>query len=382
VKRLALHNVGPITNADVTFGDLTVLVGPQASGKSILLQWLKLLEDTQYIRTRLRQYGVEWNGSLSRLIETYFGEGMGGIWRPDADGSSITVDGDPVPSPETRLSRGGPRRDEPSVFYIPAQRAISMREGWPRPFSDFGPGDPFAVRDYSDRLRIPLGHMSGAASELFPRTNKLKAALRGLLDDAVFRGFGLKVDRTHPQRRLVLGRSKDDGALPFMTWSAGQREFVPLLLGLYWLLPAAKVAKRPEVEWVVIEEPEMGLHPRAISAAMLLVLELLWRGYRVCISTHSPHVLDVLWGIRAIQEHGGSARDVADLFGLRHAAPITPIAEAALGKTRRVYYFDANGVSRDISDLDPASESDDERGWGGLTGFSERVGDVVARLAS
>lgn len=43
MKKLHLHNIGQIASAELTFGDLTVLVGPQASGKSITLQWLKLL---------------------------------------------------------------------------------------------------------------------------------------------------------------------------------------------------------------------------------------------------------------------------------------------------------------------------------------------------
>ena len=46
-----------------------------------------------------------------------------------------------------------------------------------------------------------------------------------------------------------------------MVWSAGQREFVPLLLGMYWLMPPAKISPAQRLEWVVIEEPEMGLHP-------------------------------------------------------------------------------------------------------------------------
>jgi len=35
----------------------------------------------------------------------------------------------------------------------------------------------------------------------------------------------------------------------------------------------------------------------------------------------------------------------------------------------------------DISGLDPTSESKEEAGWGGLTEFSGRVGDVVAKVA-
>jgi predicted ATPase len=40
-----LKNIGPIKDADIRFGDLTVFVGPQASGKSIALQFLKLVLD-------------------------------------------------------------------------------------------------------------------------------------------------------------------------------------------------------------------------------------------------------------------------------------------------------------------------------------------------
>jgi hypothetical protein len=53
MKRLTLRNIGPIKEADLRFGDLTVLVGPQATGKSISLQWLKLLNDTGLIQHQI-----------------------------------------------------------------------------------------------------------------------------------------------------------------------------------------------------------------------------------------------------------------------------------------------------------------------------------------
>ena len=57
---LELRNVGPIRDAEVTIGDLTVLVGPQASGKSIFLQFLKLVLDSGPVTRELRKYGMEW----------------------------------------------------------------------------------------------------------------------------------------------------------------------------------------------------------------------------------------------------------------------------------------------------------------------------------
>lgn len=382
MKRLSIERIGPIQRADVEFGDLTVLVGPQASGKSIFLQWLLLLEDTSYVRKRLAEYGISWQRELGSIIETFFGEGTASMWRGEPDSSRITIDGSPVENVASLLTRGGKRQSTSRVFYIPAQRAITLRDGWPRPFSDFGPGDPFAVRDFSDRLRILLEGLSRRGTELFPKSNKLKAVLRQIIDRAVFRGFGLRVDEVFARRRLVLSSTASAPGLPFMTWSAGQREFVPLLLGLYWLLPSAKVTRRRDIELVIIEEPEMGLHPRAVAATMLLVFELLWRGYRVCMATHSPHVLDVLWGIRSVKMLGGSPQDVIDLFGVSRAGQLVPIAETALTKNPKVYFFDEAGMSCDITELDPGSDSPVVRGWGGLTGFSEQVAEVVARLAT
>ena len=53
MKSLRLQNIGPITDADITFGDLTVFVGGQAMGKSIAIEMIKLIEDAGYI----------WSGS-------------------------------------------------------------------------------------------------------------------------------------------------------------------------------------------------------------------------------------------------------------------------------------------------------------------------------
>jgi hypothetical protein len=134
--------------------------------------------------------------------------------------------------------------------------------------------------------------------------------------------------------------------LPTVAWTADQREFVPLLIALYALLPGGKKTKE-DPRWVALEEPEMGLHPKAILAVMLLVLELLGRGYRVVLSTHHPLVLDVVWGlqrIRAAGKRGGPAR-VLEMFGMTEAQGLRGVAEAALEKDYRVPVR-ANATSR------------------------------------
>ncbi len=259
---------------------------------------------------------------------------------------------------------------------------ITLARGWPRPFTDYSPGDPFVVRDFSEKLRLLLEAGQFRGEILFPQSRRLKTEIRELIDETVFARFGLRIDKDRAQKRLVLGPT-DRVSLPFMVWSAGQREFVPLLLGFYWLLPPTKTPRRADIDWVVIEELEMGLHPRAISAALLLVLDLLNRNYRVCLSTHSPHVLDMVWAIRMIQQYHANPRALLDAFDVGKSQSMLELAKNVCEKQARVYYFDpATRCTREISRLDPGAEDTSEAGWGGLSEFSGRVADVVSQIVS
>ena len=374
---LHIQHVAHIEDAKVRFGDLTVLVGPQATGKSILLQFHKLLVDIGCVLAEMKRYGLDWEKDLAGFLDIYFGEGMRGIWKDNK--SRITVKGEPIDLGKL-IARQKRHKDE-TMFFIPAQRVLTLGKGWPRPFTDYSPGDPFVVRDFSEKLRLLMDSELGQGESLFPQTRRLKSEIRELLKKTVFAGFGLRVDKQGAQKRLILIQEDGEAPFPFMVWSAGQREFVPLLLGLYWLLPPTKVSRRAEIEWVVIEELEMGLHPQAISVVLLLVLELLSRGYRVCLSTHSPHVLDVVWAMKTLREHGANPAKLLEVFDVEATPSMKRMAENVLAKEARVYYFDrASGRTREISNLDPGAADAAAAGWGGLTEFSGRVQDVVASV--
>ena len=366
-----------MTDAEIEFGDLTVFVGPQATGKSVFLQLLKLVLDKFAIHQELRRFSIEWRGEPQHFLDLYFGEGMSGLWNPE--GSRLAVNREKVNL--TDYARGRRFKRDDKLFYIPAQRVLSIRDGVTRPFTDYRSGDPFVLREFSEKLHELVQNEFGRDGRLFPRSNRLTGALRRPLENHIFGGFNLETDASQLQRRIVLKR--DDGhPLPYLVWSAGQREFVPLLLGLYWLLPPARISRRGALEWVVIEEPETGLHPNGLSAVLNLILELLLRGYRVSLSTHSPHVLDVVWALRFFQENGGQYRDVLKLLGLGLTARTRELAESALESVLRVYYFSRDDSVQDISALDPGAEDSHEAGWGGLTEFSGQVGDVVADVAA
>lgn len=374
---LHIQNLGQIKDAKLSLGDLTVFVGPQATGKSIALQLLKLMVDAGQVQEEMGRYGIDWSGKLPEFLDAYFGEGMRNIW---TENTSITWEGRSVSLKQFAGRRRTGKKEK--LFFIPAQRVLALRDGWPRPFTDYSPGDPFAVREFSEKLR-GLVEKEFSGESLFPQPRRLKKEYRELLERDVFSKYALNVDRVRSQKRLVLGTGKDSENLPYMVWSAGQREFVPLLLGFYWLMPPTQAPRRGDIKWVVLEELEMGLHPRAISVVLLLVFELIARGYRVCLSTHSSQVLDAMWALKNLRENKAKPEALLEVFDAPKTQAMIKVAKAVMAKKHRVHYFDREkGTTRDISVLDPLDEEDGNAGWGGLSEFSGRANDAVARAVA
>jgi hypothetical protein len=375
--QLDVENFGPIKSAKVEFGDLTVLVGPQASGKSIYLQLLKLLVDVRHVKYEFRRAGVDWGGEFDLFLDVYFGEGMSRLYKPS---TKVSFAG--APEDLQKLVSGMKPAKAESMFFIPAQRVLALRDGWPQAFSYYDPGVPFAVREFSEELRLLMTDL-GASETLFPVPRRLKQEFRDMVQEHIFPGFNLKIDPQRAQKRLVLSAPGDGHPLPFMVWSAGQREFVPLLLGLYFLLTPSGAPRRRGVRWVVIEELEMGLHPRAIAVVMLMIFELVSRGYRVCISTHSPQVLDAVWALNHLREAGAGARSLLKVFDAPATPSLVDLAHSVMRRSAKVYYFDRDGgTTRDISNLDATAEEEGDAGWGGLSEFSGRANAEVARAVA
>jgi hypothetical protein len=116
---------------------------------------------------------------------------------------------------------------------------------------------------------------------------------------------------------------------------------------------------------------------------LVIVLDLLWRGYRVCLSTHSPHVLDLVWALRNLRKNRAAPQSVLRIFGIKASPTTIKLGQTALEKEARVYDFDgSSGKTRDISNLDPSSDEKAEAGWGGLTAWSGHIADIVAEAAA
>ncbi|HYO52220.1 AAA family ATPase [Archangium sp.] len=381
-RRLTLEvkNFGPIGRARVVFSDITVLVGPHATGKSLILQWLKLALDSPRILSRLQEHGLEWRGKGALLLAHYFGEDYQYSFGPTSAVRLGTAD--IVPN---RLARGRARSGEHSVFYIPAHRALVMKTGWPLVFREHTADTPFVAREFGGRVLDVLS-ARGEDPVLVPAPRRFPQELRDRLDAALFHGGRIVAEAEklgRKQLRLVHGRAR----LSAMEWTTGQREVVPLLLGLSWALPGGKHSLRPGLQWIVAEEPELGLHPDGIVAVLALLLETARRGYRLVLSTHSSTVLDVLWTMRRLREapRGGPSR-LCRLLGIEDTKRMLAFAAQCLELDAAVNFLDFDpGTgkvrSRDISSLDPASPDAAESDWGGLIKYASRAAELLSEDA-
>ena len=374
MERIKLTSLGQIREADISFGDLTVFVGEQASGKSILLQLVKLISDAGNITQTLKKHGFDWQKKTESFLSLYFGEGMETIWNEDK--TKVTVDKVDF-TPRKALSR---RKKDENFFLIPAHRVVTLRDGWPRAFTDYAVGDPYVVKQFSEQLRLLMeAGLGSGESAIFPQVGRMNKAIQDAIGESIFGEAEVKLDRSGLRKRIILDVA--GSRLPFMTWSTGQREFAPLLLGLYWLMPSGKARKKNNINWVVIEEPEMGLHPKAISAVLTVFLELMRRGYKVIISTHSSQVLELVWAIQYLVKASAEPGQLLKVLDMKSNYFSKPLAEAVLGKTFKTYYFsrlDKNVHVKDISALDAEHPDEAVSDFGGLTAFSTKVSDVVS----
>lgn len=374
MKNLKLTSLGQIPEADITFGDLTVFVGEQASGKSILLQLMKLILDRDDITRTLKKHGFDWHGKTEHFLSLYFGEGMEKIWSTTA--TKITVDNEMFELGEV-LAKKEKKKSE-SLFLIPAHRAMTLKDGWPRAFTDYAIGDPYVVKQFSEHLRLLL-EMGSSSSEdiIFPQAGRMNKTIRDTIGENIFGGAQVKLDRSGLRKRIVLDVAGSH--LPFMTWSTGQREFVPLLMGLYQSMPSGGARKKNNLNWVVIEEPEMGLHPQSISVLFIILFELLRRGYKVIVSTHSSQLPELIWAIQLLVKWKVGPTYLLKLLDLNVTPFSTKLTKTVFEeRTFKTYYFSPHNEVKNISTLDAEDPDEAVSDWGGLTLFSTKVADVIS----
>ena len=270
---------------------------------------------------------------------------------------------------------------EEKVFYIPAQRVFSISDGRPKAFSEFDPTAPYVLRQFSEILRVFMSIGLGGNTTLFPVKTRLKSAQKRSFDSSIFHGGRVELENENGQRKM---RMKVDGMdMPFMTWSAGQKEFMPLLMGFYCVSgPPMQLLNKDQYDYIVIEEPEMGLHPKAIMSVLLEILELVQMGKKVIVSTHSTVPLEFVWAFNILKRSANKNKEagLAKLFDVSGKG--AGIFAGIFDKSIRTYAFERKGEkveSIDISSLDALDEQPVVSEWGGLSSFATRASELVTK---
>ncbi len=381
MTKMKVENFGPIKSVDVGFGDLNILIGPQASGKSLFLELFKLVMDRNYVAETLGKYNYILSKTDAKpVLDYYFGEGLHALFSED---TTIEVSGKRFTVDDLLLSSVSSEGATESVFYVPAQRILGIADGRPKNFMEFDGSAPFVLKNFSETLRVFIQGGLGNPDVLFPMRDRLTAAVKDSIDESVFHGAKVVIDQSSGQRKMKL--NVDDVSLPFMTWSAGQKEFMPLLLAMYCLSgPPTSVVNKENYKWVIIEEPEMGLHPRAIQTVILEIIELMQAGYRVIVSTHSPTLLEFAWvfeSLRDVPEESFRSA-LCELFDIAKEGTAANVLAALKEKELKTYFFSSDGggvTSADISSLDVADDNPLIAEWGGLSAFSGKASEVVGK---
>lgn len=376
-ETLEIASFGQIVEGSITIGDLTVLVGEQASGKSLLLELFKFIHDYKFVRKKLSEKGFSIQ-EKEELQSLYFGYPMGNV--PIKENTQIKWKGEEFSFDDMKK-----RSSTERVFYIPAQRTLTMIDGWFRDFSSFGVDTPFVVRHFSETMRSLIEKIRASQRDsnvIFPASKRFYAQLRKKLDAAIFKGWNLYYREEGMRKLLVLNHATNTN-LSFLSWSTGQREFVPLLIGLYWLMPSGRKVVR-NYDYVVIEEPEMGLHPHGYLNVLLLILLLLKRGYRVLLSSHSPTTLDAIWVLRNIAKVSQESKKLdlfCRFFDIKKEPWLISFVQDLTSKRIHVHYFQSlpNGktIIDDITKLEDLDNPAIE-GWGGLLSISDRASNIVS----
>lgn len=250
---------------------------------------------------------------------------------------------------------------------------------------EFSENDPFVLRKFSDTLRLLIQNGLGDSGVLYPLPNRLKSTIKRMYDKTIFHGGKVVLDEKGGQRKIAM--NVENMHLPLMTWSAGQKEFMPLLMAFYCLSgPPQNVVNRKEYEYIILEEPEMGLHPLAIQTIILQMIEFIHAGYKVIVSTHSPVLLEFVWAYNYLKSIPEDKRvgALCEVFGMQSSKKYNlNFLNDIYEKDIKTYYFsrDTSGKvkAKDISSLDVYSEDVAINEWGGLTQFSSKANEVVSK---
>ena len=298
----------------IPLGDVTILLGANGSGKSNLVQFFKLLNflTTGALQTYVGKYGV------SQLL--FYGPGI-----TESIAFTLCFDSDEAQDRyEVKLSHGLPDR-----LFVSGERVSFRRKGEPRPQEYYltgGGGEIQLTADSRQTSRVVNGLLAGIRTFQFHDTSETaKIKDRGYVDDARYlrsnagnlaaflrmlkghEDYRRYYDRIVRHIQRVMPQFGDFALEPV----PGNQEYVRLnwtdaagsdyLFGpdqlsdgsLRFMALTTLLLQPPALlpRFIVIDEPELGLHPAAVAELGGMV-RVAARQTQVLLATQSTRLVD------------------------------------------------------------------------------------------
>jgi predicted ATPase len=336
---LKIKDFSAISEATISLGRFTVIIGPQASGKSVICKlnyfFYELLEDQNryiaegrsfdYFKDGIKEKFAQWfpisawgkkrftisfeAGDYSiRLVRTESKKVLSSNFRLFISDAFINLYTDALQKFQAR-KKGSDLNEYEFEFeyqvhryltsllpkllgkeyisnqvFIPAGRSFFTNIG--KAVAAFEQGnvlDPLTVKfgrlytSYKQNQRFFLRTKSDSATKL----NESLASILG----------GKHVDDGNNKEYVLLS---DGRKIPLSALSSGQQELLPLLAILPYLMEKDTSPNRKVKNLVYIEEPEAHLFPMAQSALIEIlakIVKLSGNTIDMIVTTHSPYVL-------------------------------------------------------------------------------------------
>jgi hypothetical protein len=328
-RTLTVKNFSVIKEAKLEFGKITVLIGPQSSGKSLLCKLAhffgQVVPEIENNALGRRKSFDEFRETLYQAFIAYFPYSA---WR----GQDFQIRYE-----SSQFDVGIEQRDESSPFVVLFDSEFSQRYSrFIEPAPDGNRRQNVVAQGWVDErvqdgpLRIEDSTYIPTGRSFYSITNKAFSALSTKnLDwitqryaqefdadynalresyfsrDPVLHEFGelataiLKGRVDYDEGRLVFEQTADNRRLPFDLLSSGTLELLPLMNTLSQLAQKARfpdipTTPSPRRGTIYVEEPELGVFPSTQNDLVRLFSWLAGENNLVksyAITTHSPYIL-------------------------------------------------------------------------------------------
>ena len=307
--RITRGSLGPVSPCTLRIHPLTVFVGPQGTGKSLVAQVLYALEElpflAQYVRsqdrkklhpTRLFREVVDRLRSADRAFAGFAGGTTNIKWnrgeewevagRSEFAFAMYKATSGTRPTKASQeivdaLASPGVRPKHHAVF-IPTERMVISQLR--RPLADRVLSLPITYELYADWIELASGTHGSVVD---PR-----ASLIGRLSDEALSG---RAKRRGDQWKWYFpkggGASRARGTLDLDMASSGQRANWSLGYLAQALFDLRQRRDFARVLTVFVEEPELHLHPAAQVKMSQILAVLVNAGFRVVVTTHSLSIV-------------------------------------------------------------------------------------------